>query len=126
MVVQTVLPGSDNRVPDPKASRSGGELVPLRRTIDDAELRLEPPRLEPLTAAQETEATELLAVLFAAASRRAEESPMSEAAQMPRPFWDPFWGPFWPPIRTGSPSVGEKRCTELVPMFRSARDNLVL
>jgi hypothetical protein len=26
------------------------------------------------------------------------------------PFWVPFWGPFWGPIRTGPPSVAQKRC----------------
>jgi hypothetical protein len=68
-------------VPDSNASRSGGKLVPLHGTIDDTEVRLEPPRLEPLTVAQEAEATELLAALFAsAASRRAEHSPLPEAA----------------------------------------------
>jgi hypothetical protein len=68
-------------VPDPDTSRSGGELLPLRRTIDGAEVRLEPPRLEPLTAAQEAEAGELLAAMFAAvARRRAEHHPLREAA----------------------------------------------
>ncbi len=61
--------GSDNRVPDPDLPRSGGELVLLRRMIDD-EVQLEPPRLEPLTAAQEGEAVELLGALFATAARR--------------------------------------------------------
>jgi hypothetical protein len=66
---------------DPYTSRSGGELVPLRRTIDDDELRLEPPRLETLTAGQEAEAAALLAALFAAAaSRRSKQSPLKEAA----------------------------------------------
>jgi hypothetical protein len=68
-------------VPEENGSRSGGELIPLRGTIDDDEIRLEPPRLEPLTAAQEAEATEMLATLFAAAGRRRAEQPsMSEAA----------------------------------------------
>jgi hypothetical protein len=68
-------------VPDADPSNSGGELVPLRRTIDDDELRLEPPKLEPLTAAQEAEAIELLAALFAtAARRRAGVRPRKEAA----------------------------------------------
>jgi hypothetical protein len=67
-------------VPEPDASRSGGELVPLRRT-DDHDVSLEPPRLEPLTAAQEAEAAVLLAALFAAAaSCRAERGPLREAA----------------------------------------------
>jgi hypothetical protein len=45
--------------------------VPLRpKTIDDGEIRLGPVRVEPLTAAQEAEAVELLTALFAAALRR--------------------------------------------------------
>jgi hypothetical protein len=68
-------------VPDPDTSRSGGELVPLRRTIDDDEFGLESVRLEPLAAAQEAEAVELLAALFAAAaSRQAERDPLRKAA----------------------------------------------
>ncbi len=68
-------------MPDPETSRSAGELVPLRRPIDDDEVGLEPPRLEPLTAAQEAEAAELLAALFAAAaSRRSNRGPLKEAA----------------------------------------------
>ena len=68
-------------MPDPDPSNSGGELVPLRRPIDDDELRLDLPRLEPLTAAQEAEATELLAALFAAvANRRSKQHPRKEAA----------------------------------------------
>jgi hypothetical protein len=51
-------------------SRSGGELVPLRGRIDDDEIKLEPPGLEPLTAAEEAEATEMLAALFVTAARR--------------------------------------------------------
>jgi hypothetical protein len=43
-------------MPDPDTSRSGDELVPLHRRITEDEVRLEPPRLEPLTAAQEAEA----------------------------------------------------------------------
>jgi hypothetical protein len=57
-------------VPDRDTSRSGGELVPLRPRINDGEIGLEPARLEPLTAAQEAEAVELLAALLAAAARR--------------------------------------------------------
>jgi hypothetical protein len=57
-------------VPDPDTSRSGGELLPLRRTTDGQDIRLERPRLEPLTAAQEAEAVELLAALFASVARR--------------------------------------------------------
>jgi hypothetical protein len=68
-------------VPDNNRSRSGGELVPLRGTIDDDEIKLEPPRLEPLTAAQEAEAVELVAGLLAtAARRRAGVRPRKEAA----------------------------------------------
>lgn len=68
-------------MPDPDTSRGGGELVPLRRTIDDDEVMLEPPRLEPLTAAQETEAVELLGALFAAAAtRRGTQDLLNEAA----------------------------------------------
>jgi len=56
---------------DPDASRRGGKVLPLRpSTIDDGEIRLGPPRLEPLTATQEAQAVELLAALFAAAARR--------------------------------------------------------
>jgi len=68
-------------VPDPDTSRGAGEPVRLRRTIDDDEVRLEPPRLEALTADEEAEAVELLATLFAAAaSRRAKQGPLKEAA----------------------------------------------
>jgi len=52
--------------PDP---RRGGKLVPLRAAAERDEIVLEPPRLEPLTAAQEAETVELLAALFAAAAR---------------------------------------------------------
>jgi hypothetical protein len=57
-------------LPDSEPSRVAGELVPLRRPIDDDEIGLEPPRLELLTSAQEAKAAELLAALFAAAARR--------------------------------------------------------
>ncbi len=68
-------------MPDPDTSRSGGELLPLRPTTDHDEVGLKPARLEPLTAAQEAEAVELLAALFAAAARRrAERGPLKEAA----------------------------------------------
>jgi hypothetical protein len=68
-------------VPDAEPSRSDGELVPLRRPTSDDEVGLESPRLEPLTSAQEAEAAELLAELFAAAaSRRTERRPLEEAA----------------------------------------------
>jgi len=49
-------------------SRRGGKLVPLRAATG-GEIVLERPRLEPLTAAQEAEAVDLLAALFAAAAR---------------------------------------------------------
>jgi hypothetical protein len=53
------------------APRGGTKVVSLRlRTIDDGEIRLGPVRVEPLTVAQEEEAVELLARLFAAAARR--------------------------------------------------------
>ena len=53
----------------------------MRRTSDDDEVRLEPPRLEPLTAPQEAEAAELLAALLAAAkTRRGQQGPLKEAA----------------------------------------------
>jgi hypothetical protein len=51
-------------VADPDTRRAE-DVVPLRRTIHDAEVRLELPSLEPLTAAMEAEAVELLAALFA-------------------------------------------------------------
>ena len=53
----------------------GGKVLPLRpKTIDDGEIRLGPVRVEPLTAAQEAEAIELLTALFAAALRRQRSS----------------------------------------------------
>jgi hypothetical protein len=67
-------------MPDPDMSRNGGELVPLRPRIDDGDVRLEPPRLEPLTAAEEAEAAELLAALLAAAARRVKRGSLKEAA----------------------------------------------
>ena len=61
---------------DHDALRGGRNVVPLRsKTIDDGELRLGPVRVEPLTAAQEAQAVELLAALFAAAVRR-QRGPM--------------------------------------------------
>jgi hypothetical protein len=55
--------------------------VPLRPTIGDDDVSLEPPRLEPLTAVQEAEAVELLAgLLAAAATRRAQQGRLKEAA----------------------------------------------
>ncbi|HEX5247996.1 MAG TPA: hypothetical protein VFW41_12805 [Gaiellaceae bacterium] len=60
---------------DHDALHSGGEVVSLRsKTIDDGEIRLDPVRVEPLTAAQEAEAVELLTALFAAALRRQRSS----------------------------------------------------
>ena len=56
---------------DHDALRGGGKVMPLRpKTIDDGEIRLGPMRVEPLTAAQEAEAVELLTALFAAALQR--------------------------------------------------------
>jgi hypothetical protein len=66
---------------DEDAPRSDTNVVPLRsRTIDDGEIRLGPLRVEPLTAAQEEQAVELLAVLFAAAARRKLGSSLRRAA----------------------------------------------
>jgi hypothetical protein len=67
---------------DPDALRGGGKVLPLRpKTIDDGEIRLGPVRLEPLTAAQEAQAVELLTALFAAALRRQRSStPVRRAA----------------------------------------------
>jgi hypothetical protein len=60
---------------DPDAPRGGGKVLSLRpTTIDDGELRLGTARLEPLTAAQEAQAVELLTALFAAAVRRQRSS----------------------------------------------------
>ncbi|HEX5246381.1 MAG TPA: hypothetical protein VFW41_04550 [Gaiellaceae bacterium] len=60
---------------DHDALRGGGKVLPLRpKTIDDGEIRLGPVRVEPLTAAQEAEAVELLTALFAAALRRHRSS----------------------------------------------------
>jgi hypothetical protein len=62
-------------MPDPDALSGGGKVVPLwPKTIDDGEIRLGPVRVEPLTAAQEAEAVELLTALFAAALRRQRSS----------------------------------------------------
>ena len=56
---------------DHDALSGGGEVLPLHpKTIDDGEIRLGPVKVEPLTAAQEAQAVELLAALFAAAARR--------------------------------------------------------
>lgn len=60
---------------DHDALSSGGKVLPLcPTTIDDGEIRLGPARVEPLTAAQEAEAVELLTALFAAAWRRQRSS----------------------------------------------------
>ena len=60
---------------DHDAQRGGGKVLPLRpKTIDDGEIRLGPVRVEPLTAAQEAEAVQLLTALFAAALRRQRSS----------------------------------------------------
>jgi hypothetical protein len=60
---------------DHDALYGGGKVLPLRsRTIDDGVIRLGPVRVEPLTAAQEAEAVELLTALFAAALRRRRSS----------------------------------------------------
>jgi hypothetical protein len=69
-------------MPDPDAPHGGGKVLPLRpTTIDDGEIRLGPARLEPLTAAQEAQAVELLTALFAAALRRQRSSaPLRRAA----------------------------------------------
>jgi hypothetical protein len=67
-------------VPDPDTSRGGGELVPLRPTTNDSEIRLEPPTLEPLTASQEAEAVELLTALLAAAARHPAGARLQEEA----------------------------------------------
>jgi hypothetical protein len=61
---------------DDDAPRGDTKVVPLRpRTIGDGEIRLGPVRVEPLTAAQEAEAVELLTALLAAALRRQRSSP---------------------------------------------------
>ncbi len=66
---------------DHDALRGGGNVVPLRlKTIDDGEIRLGPVRVEPLTAAQEAEAVELLTALFAAALRRQRSTSFRRAA----------------------------------------------
>lgn len=60
---------------DHDALHSGASVVPLRpKTIDDGEIRLGPVRVEPLSAAQEAQAVELLTALFAAALRRQRSS----------------------------------------------------
>ncbi len=62
---------------DHDAPRGGGKVAPLRpKTIDDGEIRLGPVRVEPLTAAQEAQAVELLTALFAAALRRQRSTPL--------------------------------------------------
>ena len=69
------LPARRKPMPDEDAPRGDTKVVPLRpKTIDDGEIRLGPVRVEPLTAAQEAEAVELLTALFAAALRRQRSS----------------------------------------------------
>jgi hypothetical protein len=66
---------------DHDALRGGGKVAPLRsKTIDDGEIRLGPARAEPLTAAQETAAVELLTALFAAALQRQRSTSLRRAA----------------------------------------------
>ena len=68
-------------MPDEDASRGDTNPVVLRpRTIDDGEIRLGPVGVEPLTAAQEAQAVELVAVLFAAARRKHDSSRLRRAA----------------------------------------------
>jgi hypothetical protein len=69
-------------MPDEDAPLGGGKVLPPSpKTIDDGEIRLGPGRVEPLTAAQEAEAVELLTALFAAALRRQRSSaPLRRAA----------------------------------------------
>lgn len=68
-------------MPDDDVPRSDTSVVPLRsRTIDDGEIRLGPVRVEPLTAAQEAQAVELLAALVAAAARRQGSARLRRAA----------------------------------------------
>jgi hypothetical protein len=60
---------------DPDVSRGGGKVLPLSpMTIDDGVVRLGPARFEPLTAAQEAQAVEFLAALFATALRQERSS----------------------------------------------------
>jgi hypothetical protein len=78
-VQEVLISGSSlarpNCMEDPEVSRGGGKLLPLRpTTIDDGVVRLGPARLEPLAAAEEAQAIELLAFLFAAALRRQRAS----------------------------------------------------
>ena len=66
---------------DHDALDGGGNVVPLRpKTIDDGEIRLGPVRVEPLTAAQEAQAVELLTALFAAALQRQRSTSLRRAA----------------------------------------------
>ena len=67
--------GASTTMDDHDAQESGGKVRPLcPKTINDGEIRLDPHRAEPLTAAQEAEAVELLTALFAAALRRQRSS----------------------------------------------------
>src|SRR5437660_614465 len=58
-----------NRLPD-SVSHRGGQLVPPCPIDDHDEIVLEPPRLDPMTPAQNAEVVELFALLFATAARR--------------------------------------------------------
>ena len=69
------LPAHRQPMPDEDAPCGDTNVVPLHaRTVDDGEIRLGPVRVEPLTAAQEAQAVELLAALFAAAARRQDQA----------------------------------------------------
>jgi hypothetical protein len=71
----------DNRWTINDAQHRGGKVVPLRpKTIDDGEIRPGPLRVEPLTAAQEAEAVELLTALFATALQRQRSMSLRRAA----------------------------------------------
>ncbi|MHB8470333.1 MAG: hypothetical protein ACYDCH_11360 [Gaiellaceae bacterium] len=66
---------------DHDALHGGGKVVPLRpKTIDDGEIRVGPVKVELLTAAQETQAVELLTALFAAALQRQRSTSHRRAA----------------------------------------------
>jgi hypothetical protein len=78
-------------------------------------------RVEPLTAAQEAQAVELLTAPcslphFGGNGRLGgrHDGPASTAARYGpfwRPFWRPFWHPFCSPVRTGSPRRRKSACT---------------
>lgn len=66
---------------DHDALGGGEKVAPLRyTTIDDGEIRLGPVRVEPLTAAEEAQAVELLSALFASALRRQGSTSLRRAA----------------------------------------------